>query len=171
MYAPHGLLAVRCFLPSALRVSVHDTYFHLPVPLQCFAEFRHFQQAPGVGNDENSVKAGPHPADFMDQFRHINGGSLPDDSAADALPDEPLTGASYPADLFVEVSQFLIGQPDVDSVCSASHGFSFLQGHRGGTPVKRYCGPTIRCLLRLYHFRPNAFCKCVPAAPAALFNR
>ena len=27
MYAPHGLMAVRCFLPSVFRVGIHDTYF------------------------------------------------------------------------------------------------------------------------------------------------
>lgn len=92
MYAPHGLLAVRCFLPSVLCVGVHDTYFQLPVPLHRPAEFRHFQQALGVGNDEDTIEAGPHPADFVDQLRHVNGGGLPDGSAADTLPDKPLTG-------------------------------------------------------------------------------
>ena len=135
MYAPHGLMAVRCFLPSVLRVGVHDTYFQLPVPLHRPAEFRHFQQAPGVGDDENAIEAGPNPADFVDQLRHIDGRGLPDGSAADTLPDEPLTGTPYPADLFVEVGQLLVGQTDDDLVCSASHGFSFLRGHRGGKPL------------------------------------
>ncbi len=40
-----------------------------------------------------------------------------------------------PADLFVEVGKFLIGQTDDDLVGSASHGFSFLRGHRGGKPL------------------------------------
>lgn len=80
------------YLPSVFRVGVHDTYFQFPVSFHCFAEFRHFQQAPGVGNDEDSVKAGPHPADFVDQSRHINGRGFPDGSAADTLPDKPLTG-------------------------------------------------------------------------------
>ncbi len=94
-------------LPSALvlRVSVHDTYFYLTISLQCLAEFRHFQQTLGVGNHEDSIEASPHPADFLDQLRHINGGSLPDDSAVDTLADKPLTGTSYPADLFVEVGK------------------------------------------------------------------
>ena len=108
-------------LPSVFRVGIHDTYFQFPVPLHRFAEFRHFQQPLGVGDDEDTVETGPHPADFVDQLRHVNGGGLPDGSAADTLTDKPLTGTPYPADLFVEVSQFLIGQPDVDSVCSASH--------------------------------------------------
>ena len=38
------------------------------------------------------VEAGPHPADFVDQLRYINGRGFPDDSAADTLADEPLTG-------------------------------------------------------------------------------
>ena len=101
-------MAVRCFLPSVLRVGVHDTYFQLPVPLHRPAEFRHFQQAPGVGDDEDTIQAGPNPADFVNQLQHVNGGSLPDDSAADALPDEPLTGTPYPADLFVEVGKLLV---------------------------------------------------------------
>ena len=135
MYAPHGRISVRCFLPSVFRVSVHDTYFQFPVPLHRPAEFRHFQQAPGVGDDEDSVEVGPHSADFVDQPRHVNGGGLPDGSAADTLPDEPLTGTPYPADLFVEVGQLLVRQTDDDLVHSASHGFSFLRGHRGGKPL------------------------------------
>ena len=122
-------------LPSVFRVSVHDTYFQFPVPLHRLAEFRHFQQTLGVGNNEDSVKAGPHPADFINQLRHINGGGLPDGNAADTLADKPLTGTPYPADLFVEVGQLLVGQTDDDLVCSASHGFSFLRGHRGGKPL------------------------------------
>ena len=123
MYAPHGLEAVRYFfhLPSVFRVSVHDTYLQLPVPLHRLAEFRHFQQAPGVGDDEDTIEAGPHPADFVDQLRHIDGRGLPDGSAADTLTDKPLTGTPYPADLLVEVGKLLVGQPDVDSVWSASH--------------------------------------------------
>ena len=137
MYAPHGLMAVRCFLLSAsiFCVGVHDTYFQFPVPLHRPAEFRHFQQALGVGDDEDTIEAGPHPADFVDQLRYIDGGGLPDDSADDALPDEPLTGSPYPADLFVGVGQLLVRQTDDDLVHSASHGFSFLRGHRGGKPL------------------------------------
>ena len=122
-------------LLSVFGVSVHDTYFQLPVSLHRLAEFRHFQQPLGVGDDEDTIQAGPNPADFVNQLRHVNGGSLPDDSAADALPDEPLTGTPYPADLFVEVGQLLVGQTDDDLVGSASHGFSFLRGHRGGKPL------------------------------------
>ena len=81
-------------LPSVLRVSVHDTYFQFPVPLHRPAEFRHFQQAPGVGDNEDSIEAGSHPADFTDQLRHIDGGGLPDGSAADTLPDKPLGGTN-----------------------------------------------------------------------------
>lgn len=100
-------------MPSVLRVSVHDTYFQFPVPLQRPAEFRHFQQALGVGDDEDTIEAGPHPADFVDQLRCVNGGGLPDGSAADTLADKPLTGTPYPADLFVEVGQLLVRQtPD-----------------------------------------------------------
>lgn len=108
-------------LPSVFGVGIHDTYFQFPVPLHRPAEFRHFQQAPGVGDDEDSVEAGPHSADFVDQPCHVNGRGLPDGNAADTLTDKPLTGTPYPADLLVEVGQFLVGQPDVDSVCSASH--------------------------------------------------
>ena len=152
MYAPHGLLAVRCFLPSVLCVGVHDTYFQLPVPLHRPAEFRHFQQALGVGNDEDTIEAGPHPADFVDQLRHIDEGCLPDGSAVDTLPDKPLTGAPYLGTLFIEAGKLLIGQPDVNLVCSASHGFSFLQRHRGGSPVKRtgsasFAGAVLRIFL------------------------
>lgn len=74
-------------LPSVFRVSVHDTYFQLPVPLHRPAELRHFQQALGVGNDEDSVETGPNSADFVNQLRYIDGGGLPDGSAADTLPD------------------------------------------------------------------------------------
>ena len=106
-------------LPSVFRVSVHDTYFQLPVPLHRPAELRHFQQALGVGNDEDSVETGPNSADFVNQLRYIDGGGLPDGSAADTLPDKPLTGTPYLADLFVEVGQFLVRQTDDDWVCSA----------------------------------------------------
>ena len=88
MYAPHGLMAVRCFLPSVFRVGIHDTYFQFPVPLHRLAEFRHFQQTLGVGNDEDTIEAGPNPADFINQLRHVNGGGLPDGSAADTLTDK-----------------------------------------------------------------------------------
>ena len=129
MYAPHGLTAVRCFfhLPSVLRVSVHDTYFYLTIPFQRLAEFRYFQQALGIGNDKDSIEAGSHPADFMDQPRHVNGRGFPDDSAADALPDKPLTGTSDFAGLFIEIGKFFVGQTDDDWVGSTAHGFSFLR--------------------------------------------
>lgn len=143
MYAPHGLLAVRCFLPSVLCVGVHDTYFQLPVPLHRPAEFRHFQQALGVGNDEDTIEAGPHPADFVDQLRHVNGGGLPDGSAADTLPDKPLTGTPYPADLFVEVGQFLIRQTDDDwlvllRIDSPSSGVIGVEPLSSGIVISQY---------------------------------
>ena len=81
-------------LPSVFRVGVHNTYFQLPVPLHRLAEFRHFQQAPGVGDDEDSIEAGSHLADFVNHLRHIDGGGLPDGSAADTLPDKPLGGTN-----------------------------------------------------------------------------
>lgn len=84
-------MAVRCFLSSSVfRVIVHDTYFHLPIPLQHLVEFGHFQQALGVGNDEDSIETGSHPVDFVDQPGHVNGGGLPDDGTADTLLDKPL---------------------------------------------------------------------------------
>ena len=68
MYAPHGRMAVRCFLLSAsiFCVGVHDTYFQFSVPLHRPAEFWHFQQAPGVGDDEDAIETCPHSANFMD---------------------------------------------------------------------------------------------------------
>ena len=91
----HDREAVRFVLLSVLHVSVYDACFHFPVPLQCLAEFWQFQQTSGVGDDEGAVETGPHPADFVDQLRHIDEGCLPDGSAVDTLPDKPLTGAPY----------------------------------------------------------------------------
>lgn len=48
----------------------------------CGAEFRYFQQSLGVGDNEDAIEAGPNPADFMDQLRHIDGGGLPDGNAS-----------------------------------------------------------------------------------------
>ena len=58
---------MRCFLRSVLPVSVHDIYFQLLVPLHRLAEFSHFQQSLGVGDDEDAIEAGPNSADFVDQ--------------------------------------------------------------------------------------------------------
>ena len=148
----HDREAVRFVLLSVLHVSVYDACFHFPVPLQCLAEFWQFQQTSGVGDDEGAVETGPHPADFVDQLRHIDEGCLPDGSAVDTLPDKPLTGAPYLGTLFIEAGKLLIGQPDVNLVCSASHGFSFLQRHRGGSHVKRtgsasFAGAVLRIFL------------------------
>ena len=115
-------MAVRCF-SSAVSFSCRRPQYVLPAPGSAPSPcgVPALPAGPGVGDDEDSIEAGSHLADFVNQLRHIDGGGLPDGSAADTLTDKSLTGTPYPTDLFVEVGKFLVRQPDVDSVCSASH--------------------------------------------------
>lgn len=96
---------------SAFRVSLHDTSLHLPVVSQHPAELGLIQRADGADGTEELVQDVPAAANFIDQRWHINRRGFLDGIAVDALPDEPLMGAS-PASVLVmrRESSLLDGQ-------------------------------------------------------------
>ena len=102
---------MRCVLLSAFRVSLHDTSLHLPVVSQHPAELGLIQQADGADGTEELVQDVPAAANFIDQRWHINRRGFLDGIAVDALPDEPLMGASPAAVLVMRrESSLLDGQ-------------------------------------------------------------
>ena len=106
---------MRCVLLSAFRVSLHDTSLHLPVVSQHPAELGLIQQADGADGTEELVQDVPAAANFIDQRWHINRRGFLDGIAVDALPDEPLMGAS-PAVLVIETGELLVRRTDDDLV-------------------------------------------------------
>ena len=90
---------------SAFRVSLHDTSLHLPVVSQHPAELGLIQQADGADGTEELVQDVPAAANFIDQRWHINRRGFLDGIAVDALPDEPLMGASPAAVLVIETGE------------------------------------------------------------------
>ena len=107
---------MRCVLLSAFRVSLHDTSLHLPVVSQHPAELGLIQQADGADGTEELVQDVPAAANFIDQRWHINRRGFLDGIAVDALPDEPLMGASPAAVLVIETGELLVRRTDDDLV-------------------------------------------------------
>ena len=101
---------------SAFRVSLHDTSLHLPVVSQHPAELGLIQQADGADGTEELVQDVPAAANFIDQRWHINRRGFLDGIAVDALPDEPLMGASPAAVLVIETGELLVRRTDDDLV-------------------------------------------------------
>lgn len=101
---------------SAFRVSLHDTSLHLPVVSQHPAELGLIQQADGADGTEELVQDVPAAANFLDQRWHINRRGFLDGIAVDALPDEPLMGASPAAVLVIETGELLVRRIDDDLV-------------------------------------------------------
>ena len=107
---------MQCVLLSAFRVSLHDTSLHLPVVSQHHAELGLIQQADGADGTEELVQDVPAAANFIDQRWHINRRGFLDGIAVDALPDEPLMGASPAAVLVIETGELLVRRTDDDLV-------------------------------------------------------
>lgn len=69
------------------------------------AELGLIQQADGADGTEELVQDVPAAANFIDQRWHINRRGFLDGIAVDALPDEPLMGASPASVLVIETGR------------------------------------------------------------------
>ena len=72
------------------------------------AELGLIQRADGADGTEELVQDVPAAANFIDQRWHINRRGFLDGIAVDALPDEPLMGASPASVLVIETGERIV---------------------------------------------------------------
>ena len=80
------------------------------------AELGLIQRADGADGTEELVQDVPAAANFIGQRWHINRRGFLDGIAVDALPDEPLMGASPASVLVIETGELLVRRTDDDLV-------------------------------------------------------